>query len=595
MAAVLLTWLPLCLIFSGLGLLALRLLWQTPQGMRSLFDSFWLGWALTLGLAQLWHFALPVNDIFLSLLAVAALLPLFWHRWALACLTRRLLQDRLFILLLSLLALWLANRALAMPTAYDTGFRDMQAVLWLDSYPLVPGLGNLFSSLAMNQSIYLYDALLDAFFWSGRSHHIALGLLLLVYLAYALKAVLSVCRARNAAELRWSWVFASATLPYAFYTAVPTGGITHFLTDSAVDIVGFVSMIYFLDFLQDQQADGARANYLVYRLALVILVGFTIKQSFFVFGLAIGMFTFLTWLKRQDAPLAASHLTRACLPVALMALALLLPWMARGVASSGYIAYPQSVGRMAVDWAIPVEEAPASSVEYVGQYTIARRRAGACAGILGLAGSLAARLRRQCHAQHAANADNGWRAGLGALRRMALPRATTRATLEPLEPCAAAGQHPDLVSNLSRTQVRALPVLEPGGIGSYPRIWLLAGAAAGTAQVPAAGCGWHLSGIQRIFHGAYRYLAAAGWGGRRLPCTPAKRACGIRHRERFGRECAGGAATVLAHPAALHALSEPQFGSARAGRIAPRVPPGRSWGIDERCLMPRQLPQRSHL
>ena len=356
MAAVVLTWLLLFFMFSGLGLLPLRLLGQAPERLSTLFDSFWLGWALTLGVAQLWHFLLPVNDLFLALLAATAFLLWLRRKSHLVRLLRRLPRDRLYILLLALLALWLANRALAMPTAYDTGFRDMQAVLWLDSFSLTPGLGNLFSSLAMNQSVYLYDALLDAFFWSGRSHHIALGLLLLVYLAYALKALLSICRASQAAGLRWSWIFASVTLPYALYTAVPLSGITHFLTDSIVDIVGFVSMIYFLDFLQDRPADGAHSNYSIYRLAIVILTGFTIKQSFMVFGLAIGASAFLAWLRRQAAPLTAKSLMRALMPVVLVALALLLPWMARGVVSSGYIAYPQTVGRMPVDWAIPVEE-----------------------------------------------------------------------------------------------------------------------------------------------------------------------------------------------------------------------------------------------
>ena len=41
-----------------------------------------------------------------------------------------------------------------------------------------------------------------------------------------------------------------------------------------------------------------------------------------------------------------------------MALAsvMILPWLARGVVSSGYIVFPQTVGRADVDWAMPHEQ-----------------------------------------------------------------------------------------------------------------------------------------------------------------------------------------------------------------------------------------------
>ena len=356
MGSVLISWLLLFLVFSGLGIVVLKMLGRSLSSGWNWLDAFWLGWALSLGLLQLWHFIFPVNDVVLQLFAVTAFLLLFLQRKNVTRAIGRLRKDKFFVLIGSVLALWLSNRALGMPIAYDTGFRDMQAVMWIDAYPIVPGLGNLFSSLAFNQSVYLYDALLDASVWSGRSNHIATGLLVFVYLVYTTRAILHLFRCQAAERLRWSCVFAALTLPYVLSYTVTWGGITHFLTDTVIDLVGFITVIYFIDFLQHWRADDGNGDYLIFRLAIVVLTGFTIKQSFLVFGIAIGAYVFVVWLKRCGSRPDGKRLARTILPLGLVACALMIPYLVRGVVTSGYIAYPQTPGRIEVDWAIPVEQ-----------------------------------------------------------------------------------------------------------------------------------------------------------------------------------------------------------------------------------------------
>ena len=204
MSLVLMSWLLLFLLFSGLGMMALRLIGKPCASGWDWLDSFWLGWALSLATLQIWHFFFPVNEMILLLLALLAASQLIAQRESVASLLMRLRGQRAYLLGLALLALWLSNRALAMPTAYDSGFRDIQAVMWIDAYPIVPGLGNLFSSLAFNHSVYLYDALLDVSVWSGRSQHIATGLLLMTYLAGALRSSLNLGACRSAGAIRWT-------------------------------------------------------------------------------------------------------------------------------------------------------------------------------------------------------------------------------------------------------------------------------------------------------------------------------------------------------------------------------------------------------
>lgn len=352
MGSVLLTWLALLLLFSGLGIVPLKLMGQRPSSGWVWLDSFWLGLALSLGVMQLWHLLLPVNDALMLIFAFVAAFMLIGQGRSLADAVNRLARNKPFIALFAVLAIWFSNRALGMPIAYDTGYRDIQAVTWIDTFPIVPGLGNLFSSLAFNHSVYLYDALLDTSIWSGRSIYIARGLLLLVYLAHALGAALRFNRTRTVDDLRWSSLFATLTIPYILFQTVRWGGITHFLTDTVVDLFGFFTVIYLLDFLQYWRPERETRDYFVFRLAIIILTGCTLKQSYIVFGLASAAFAFFIWVRRGGFRTKPKTVWF----VMLLAIGLLLPWMARGLITSGYLAYPQSFGRFELDWTIPSDQ-----------------------------------------------------------------------------------------------------------------------------------------------------------------------------------------------------------------------------------------------
>jgi len=352
MGSVLLSWLLYFLLFSGLGIAVQRCMRRRPDNGWRWLEAFWLGWALTLGLLQLWHFAFPVDERALLLLAAVAAVMLAAEFRQLAANLRALRRDKVFLLAYGLVALWLANRSLGMPIAFDTGLRDMQAVMWIDSYPIVPGLGNLYSSLAYNHSTYLYDALLDAFYWSEGSVFIATGLLIMAYLAYAIKAARRTLSLQHASSLRWSQLFALVTIPYILSYSSSSGGIVHFLTDTVVDLLAFVTLIYALDLLQYWQPCRRQGYYLA-RLFFLIVAGMTVKQTFLLFGTVLGACICLAWMLRGGH----RHVRSLAQPLALavLCLAFLLPWMARGVMTSGYVAYPQSFGRVELDWTLAAD------------------------------------------------------------------------------------------------------------------------------------------------------------------------------------------------------------------------------------------------
>ena len=355
MAIISLSWLLLFLMFSGLGLLVLRFLRRPADSGDDWFDSFWLGWGVSLLVLQLWHLAFAVDDSILVIFALLAAAGLYSQRRVALALARETLANRAFLLVMLLLMLWMSSRAIEMPDASDTGFRDMQAVMWISQYPIVPGLNNLFASLAYNHSVYLYDALLDVALWHGRAQHIATGLLLMAYLIYPVRALLRLRRAQDAGSVRWSWIFAALTIPYIMFYTVGRGGISHFLTDTAVDLIGFLVIIYLLDFLQVLRSESRVNSYLVTRLAFLVLVGLTVKQSFAVFGLFVAILVLFSLLFRGGSRSGRRLLQRIALPITLLAAVAIVPWMIRGVLTSGYIAYPLSIGRVEVEWAEPID------------------------------------------------------------------------------------------------------------------------------------------------------------------------------------------------------------------------------------------------
>lgn len=346
------SWVVLFVLFGGVGFFVQRALGRSITAMTDWLDSFWLGWGLVIAVLQILHFVMPIHNVAFVLFVGVGVVGVILQRRELLSVLASVRREVLFGLALGVVLIWFASRAVAMPTAYDTGFRDIQAVMWITSYPIVPGLNNLFSSLAFNQSSYLYDALLNVGVWSGRAYHIAPGLLYGVFITQAVWSARQLVRNRNTPEqIQWSWFVALLVSPYLMFETASLGGITHYLTDASVNMLGFLSVMYLLDFLQHYHPPQHDNRYLIWRLAFVIIIGLTLKQSFIVFGLAIGMLVLVIWLRRGGMQHGGPRLVKIGVPIVLFGMFVMIPWMVRGVVTSGYIAYPQSFGRFDVDWA----------------------------------------------------------------------------------------------------------------------------------------------------------------------------------------------------------------------------------------------------
>ena len=193
------------------------------RGIQDLFRLPWLGYGVLLGALQIAHIFLPIDRRFsagfLFLAAAVAISAHFWRKAEPATLNDLARQwPKLLLLgaLAILVFLPVFNTCTKPACYYDVGLYYLQKIRWLETFPLVPGLGNLLLNLGYNQSAFLVSAFLDGLLpdriglWFVGGLLPWLGLTLSVY---ALIRLLSARRAqRSSLELAYAvsmpaWIY----------------------------------------------------------------------------------------------------------------------------------------------------------------------------------------------------------------------------------------------------------------------------------------------------------------------------------------------------------------------------------------------------
>ncbi len=343
-------WVTLCLLFVGVGSLVRRLFRLRLDSGRSVFMSFWMGWAGWLVILQLWHLFLPVDWRALALLAAVGGGGLAWSGRDAWSLWRGPFPFKTaFCAVVGATALLLAVLAIAPPMIYDTGLYHLTAARWARSFPIVLGLGNLHANLGVNCSYFLYVAMLEVGFWLSRPCHIANGVLLLVFLSQAMASVFKLLEDRHAPSTYH--LFNVLLLPPALGLAVGID-LSSLSPDLVVSLLGFVLSGQLLLLLTEGGHDPRAQRYALFFLATLAAVGITVRVSFIVLGIVSLIVGLLGWrLRTQQGGKAPAVGT-----LALVGLAVAVPlvtWMVRGVIMTGYVAYPLAVGSFDVEWRIP--------------------------------------------------------------------------------------------------------------------------------------------------------------------------------------------------------------------------------------------------
>ncbi len=117
----------------------------------------WIGWASILFAFQVLHFFAPLTaftagPVFAAGAALGVAFILVGRKRGGAGVSSGSVQAAVIAILFLPAAVWLASRSMMTPTNYDSGLYHLSTIRWINSFPIVPGLGNLNGRLAFNQS-----------------------------------------------------------------------------------------------------------------------------------------------------------------------------------------------------------------------------------------------------------------------------------------------------------------------------------------------------------------------------------------------------------------------------------------------------------
>lgn len=348
MVLILAVWVILLIVFTGFGLLILRLFKiKSEQGNGA--DFFWIGWAFTIFALQIWHLVFRIDYKAFLLISAIGLSGIIgnWNAIRLRYLNnKKIIQNTVLYFFLAIFALLIANHAAFYPTNEDSAIYHLSSVRWAESYPIVPGLGNLHVHLAYNNSYFLYAALLEIV--KSRSYHFANGILLLVLCAQIFPAIGRLIK--GSGKFKPSDIY-TLLFFYAAVNYIADYNISGPSADLPIFILGILISIQWLKLLESSKDDRDEIEYRLFYITTLAVLGIVIKLSFAVMGIFTLLPAFAVWLIRGRQwggmpNIAVIKRTAQCMIIGFA------PWLVRSVISSGYLIYPSTAVAFPVEWRI---------------------------------------------------------------------------------------------------------------------------------------------------------------------------------------------------------------------------------------------------
>lgn len=332
----------------------------------------WLGWlppAYCLPLELLWGLALmTVLGGYLSLilpLGVIAYILMGLGAIALAIHQRHVLRDRwqrhwgdwqrippwlkVFIFFIIFLLIYQASVG---PFHYDTGLYHAQAVAWINTYPVVPGLGNFHSRFAFNSHFFITAALGNFSFWMKEPFHNINGYILGLALLWSIAPWTALwCREKVAiAEVYQALSF----IPFSYLIfddlrqSVDVASLPSDLSAAVWIMITIALGIAYFSHPPDRQD-------LILAIGLGTVAAITTKIS----ALPLGLVPLICLIQRAILNRRQENLSKEGTKILVKLMALggffMAPFFLRNIFLSGYLIYPfQGLNLLSVDWKMPV-------------------------------------------------------------------------------------------------------------------------------------------------------------------------------------------------------------------------------------------------
>jgi hypothetical protein len=340
-------WFLLFVLFSSIGSIVRSHFGLKSAYVEDWFLSFWMGWACSIMFLQIWHLWWPVDWRAFLPIFIIGIVGFFWNWYSIGyIINKAFFKEWPFYGLVLLIALWLANQSLGQPEHMDMVRYQVNTVRWISTYPIIPGLGNLYGPFAENHASFLYDALLDTGPWHHKAQHLANPLLLMVLLAHIGLSISKVLRTSSTSRIYHLF------LVLLLLSAVSWYRVANFSPDFPVYALGIIISSQLLLTLLKTSWNRLESGYRIFFITTLSAVGVTVQSTFLFFGLTATIIAWVIWFVRY--PREERHETGKLLVwTASISGIILVPWIIRGILLSGYIVYPNPDFSVPVDWRMP--------------------------------------------------------------------------------------------------------------------------------------------------------------------------------------------------------------------------------------------------
>lgn len=310
----------------------------------SLWQAWLAGFCIVSGLASILslfiYLALAANLILLG--GAVLILGWLWKKGGLKWKRQPLVLHPLTALAGILCLLIVLEIATQRGNNPDTGIYHAQAIRWIETFPVVPGLGNLHTRFAYNSSWLVANALFSFAFTGLRSFHLLPGVFYLFFLWNLAAGINRLLKGSR----KPSDILQLLLLPAAIYTqgnAFSSPG-----TDFPAILLTWILVVEWMRWMEEEPP---RRSFRPYLLVLLAASALTIKLSaapLLLLAAAAGL------------RLAVQKEWKGLLVMAALGVLALLPWVARNIVLSGYPVFPEpAIDPFSVDWKIPPDIAAA--------------------------------------------------------------------------------------------------------------------------------------------------------------------------------------------------------------------------------------------
>ena len=339
---------------AGYGRLATYLL-NIKGFNHNLFICNWIGFSILLFLLQAIHLFISVTWIVsVGILVIGVILAIIFFRDVFHS-VRKIWITRKKALIFTgagciLFAIGAASIGMLSPTHLDTGLYHLNTVKWINSYPIVKGLGNLHGNLAFNQLFFHWVAFLNFYPLLNFGYCWANSFLILLAFSHFLWESINFFFYNKNNSKTCADYFLVFSMPIVLYLF--SFSLSSLETDLLTGLMQIILMYLLLKMIDNRNDANAQMSILKI-LILLTVCSVTCKLSCAVYSLCM-IISGITIVYCNRTRL--SLIFNKIFIVVLVGIIIMITWAGRGIYQTGVPIYPLKAMSLNVKWSVCDEQ-----------------------------------------------------------------------------------------------------------------------------------------------------------------------------------------------------------------------------------------------